>query len=171
MTDEEAIDIVLKFEGGFTDNPNDHGGPTNFGITAADFGRFLGQATPATADQVKNMTREQARAIYRKCYIEQPKFDQVSDPTLKLILIDSGVLFGTGRATRWLQQALNVTVDGVFGDKSKAALAAITDQARLAREVLGIRFQAIANIVVNDTSQIVLLRGWINRAVALLQDI
>jgi lysozyme family protein len=171
MTDDEVIDVVLKFEGGFTNNPSDHGGPTNFGITAADFGRFLGQATPATPDQVRNMTVEQARAIYRKCYIEQPKFDQVADPSLKLILIDSGVLFGTGRATRWLQQALNVTVDGVFGDKSRIALAAITDQTKLARQVLGIRFQAIAGIVANDTSQIVFLRGWINRAVALLQNV
>ena len=171
MTDDEAIDIVLNFEGGFTNNAKDHGGPTNFGITAADLGRFLNLPAPATAEQVEKMTRDQARAIYRQCYIEQPKFDQVSDSTLKLVLIDSGVLFGTGRATRWLQQALHVTVDGVFGDKTKAALAAIGDQAKLAKQVLGIRFQAIAGIVANDASQIVFLRGWINRAVVLLQNV
>jgi lysozyme family protein len=171
MSDDDVIDIVLQFEGGFVNNPDDHGGPTNFGITAADFGRFLAQATPATEEQVKNMTRDQARAIYRKSYIEQPKFDKITDPQLKLVLVDSGVLFGVGRATRWLQQALNVTVDGNFGVESQAALTAVADQTKLARQVLGIRFQAIADIVSNNTSQLVFLRGWINRAVTLLQNV
>jgi lysozyme family protein len=171
MTDDEVIDIVLQFEGGFVNNPNDHGGPTNFGITAADLGRFLKQTTPATEDQVRKMTAEQARAIYRKWYIDEPGFSDVTSSALKLVLIDSSVLFGVGRATRWLQQALNMTVDGDFGDKTKEALDAVQDQTKLARKVLGLRLQAIANIVSKDTSQLVFLRGWINRAVTLLQNV
>ncbi len=168
MTDDEILSYVLKFEGGFTDNPNDHGGPTNFGITAADYGQFLGQATPASAEQVRAMTRQEAVEIYRTRYIARPGFGPIADGNLKLVLVDSGVLFGTGRATRWLQQALGVAVDGTLGAQTTAALAACADVAKLTRKVLGLRFCAIADIVAANQSQLVFLRGWVNRAAALL---
>lgn len=169
MTDAEIIDHVLKFEGGFTDNPNDHGGPTNFGITAADFGSFLGLAGPATAQQVQGMTRDQAIAIYRDRYIAKPGYAAITDGNLKLVVVDSGVLFGTGRASRWLQQALGVSVDGVIGSQTTTALAGVTDFPMLTHRVIALRFRTIADIVVGNSSQLVFLRGWINRAAALLE--
>lgn len=168
MTDDQVLDYVLQFEGGFTNNPADHGGPTKFGITAADYGRFLGLPGPASAAQVSGMTREEAVSIYKQDYIAKPGFASVTDGTLKLVLVDSGVLFGTGRASRWLQQALKVGIDGVIGDETRNALAACPDQTKLARQVLGLRFGAIADIVANDHSQIVFLRGWVSRASSLL---
>jgi lysozyme family protein len=168
MTDDEILAYVLKFEGGFTNNANDHGGPTNFGITAAEYGRFLGQDAPASAAQVQAMTREQAIQIYRTRYIAQPGYAAIADGILKLVVVDSGVLFGTGRATRWLQQALGVGADGVIGPQTTGALSAATP-ALTARKVLALRFRAIADIVANDASQLVFLRGWTNRAAALLE--
>ena len=170
ITNDDILDQILQFEGGPTNDSNDHGGPTNFGITAADFGRFLGLAGPASADQVRNMTRAQALTIFRADYLTGPKFDQIIDDTLRLVLVDSGVLFGTGRATRWLQQALGtVSVDGGIGDKTLAALTACTDLPKLAREVLSLRFRSIADIVAGDSTQIRFLRGWVSRAASLLE--
>ena len=168
MTDDDIITYVLQFEGGYTDNPSDHGGPTNFGITASDFGRFLGLAGPATAEQVSNMTQPQAVAIYSKDYIAEPGFDSIADGAVRLVVVDSGVLFGTGRAARWLQQALGVGVDGVIGADTCNALGNCGDTAKLARDVLALRFRAIADIVARDQSQLVFLRGWISRAATLL---
>ena len=169
MTDDEIIDYVLKFEGGFTDNPNDRGGPTNFGITAADYGAFLGQPGPATAAQVRSMTRDQAIEIYRDRYIAHPGYAAIADGNLKLVVVDSGVLFGTGRATRWLQQALGVAADGAIGNQTTAALANVPDVAKLTHRVLGLRFRAIADIVAANASQLVFVRGWTNRAATLLE--
>src|SRR5262249_43654195 len=103
MTDDQIIDVILAYEGGFTNNPNDHGGPTNFGITAADYGRWLGRSTPASVDEVKAMDKDTARKIYQKWYIADPGFGNPMSDKLRLVLVDSGVLFGTGRATKWLQ--------------------------------------------------------------------
>src|SRR5215472_16629001 len=123
MTNEEIIDLILQSEGGFTNNPNDRGGPTNFGITAADYGRWLNKSAPATVDEVKGMDRSTARKIYEQWYIKDPQFDAITDDRLKLILVDSGVLHGVRRATIWLQLALGIhQPDGQIGPETLAAL-------------------------------------------------
>jgi lysozyme family protein len=170
MTDDDIIDVILKNEGGYTNNPHDCGGPTNFGITAAEYGAWLNKGAPATPDEVKAMDQATARAIYKKKYIEEPRFDQVADPNLKMVLVDSGVLFGVNRATVWLQLALGMArPDGKFGSTTAQALQACIAQRMLPKLVLGHRLQAIAEIVKNKPDQIIFLRGWINRAASLLE--
>jgi len=61
MTDDTIIDTILKYEGTYTNNLNDHGGPTNYGITAADYGRWRGKSAPATAEEVQAMDVATAR--------------------------------------------------------------------------------------------------------------
>jgi lysozyme family protein len=169
MTDDDIINLVLKHEGGFTNNPNDRGGPTNFGITAADYGRWLNKGAPATADEVKAMDVSVARAIYQKSYVKDPQFDLINDDKLRLILVDSGVLHGVKRATIWLQLSLGMAQpNGRIGTEELAALSNHKDPGKLPRLVLAHRFQAIAEIVKNKPTQIVFLLGWINRAVTLL---
>lgn len=171
MTDDDIVNVVLKYEGGYSNNPDDHGGPTNFGITAADYGRWLNKDGPATADEVQAMTVDVARDIYKKWYIADPGFDKVADDKLRLVLVDSGVLFGPARATIWLQQELGVTADGKFGPDTGNALAAFPTPEALPRRVLGRRFNSVAQIVSSDHSQIVFLAGWTNRAVGLLDQV
>lgn len=42
MTDDELIDGILEREGGFTNDPDDRGDPTSFGINAAAWGSYRG---------------------------------------------------------------------------------------------------------------------------------
>ena len=171
MNDDQIIDVILQFEGGFVNNQADRGGPTNFGITAAALGRWLGQSTAATIEQIHNLTVIDARKIYADWYIAKPGFAAITDGSLKLVLVDSGVLHGTARATKWLQQALNVAADGVFGNDTQSALDGCPDQVKLARRVLALRLRSIAGILAADTSQTIFLRGWVNRAATLLDYI
>jgi lysozyme family protein len=169
MTDDEIIDTILKYEGGFTNHPNDHGGPTNFGITAADYGRWMRKSGHATVDEVRTMPESTARNIYKKWYIEDAGFDRLTNDKLRLVLVDSGVLFGISRATKWLQQEIGVLpVDGKFREDTATALAKYSHPDLLPRRVLGRRLGAIADIVKRDPSQMVFLRGWISRAASLL---
>src|SRR4051794_36362256 len=60
---EKCFAFILQFEGGFTNDPKDPGGPTNLGITQATLSAFLGRQ--ATIAEVKALTPEKVAPIYR----------------------------------------------------------------------------------------------------------
>ena len=169
MTDDEIIQHILKFEGGFTNDPDDAGGPTNFGITAAEYGSFRKLGRTATVDEVRNMPIEDAIAIYKSRYIAQPNFAAIGDDRLRMILVDCGVLYGTKRAAMWLQTVLDVTPDGIVGQQTLNALNAAVDPQQVRKGVLGERIRTTADIVAGKPSHLKFLRGWTNRAVALFE--
>lgn len=168
QSQDDILDHVFKYEGGYTNNPADHGGPTNFGITAGDLGEWRQLGRSATAGEVQQLTRDEAKQIYTARYIERPRFDKIADLDLRLIVVDSGVLFGTARAARWLQSAVGADADGIIGDRTLAALNA-ADARDTAKRVLAQRFTAIGSILNNDHSQVVFAAGWLSRAADLLQ--
>lgn len=122
MNIEQALDDLLKVEGGYTNDPADSGGETNFGVTKAMADAF------GYVGAMKDMTVAQAKEIYRARYWVQPKFDQLYliDQDLALMLFDIGVNMGQATGVKFLQRALNVlnqggttypdmTVDGGLG--------------------------------------------------------
>lgn len=130
MSFDTCIDRVLGVEGGYVNDPNDSGGETNWGITigvARAFG-YLGA--------MKMMTRDQAKAIYRKRYWDVMMLDEICfplSPDIAHELFDTAVNRGPDAAARYLQRALNVlnkggtlyrdvTVDGHVGPMTVAAL-------------------------------------------------
>lgn len=123
-TIDSAIDAVLANEGGYVNNPNDKGGPTNFGITQAT------ARANGFAGDMRSMPREFAREVYRKQYVVAPGFDRVAvlSPAIAAELVDTGVNMGPDAATRFLQRALNLLtsevllMDGRIGPASLAAL-------------------------------------------------
>jgi lysozyme family protein len=135
MTDDDIIDLVLKFEGGFSDNKDDQGNwyttstgerrlaGTNFGITCAEIAKYLGK--DVTETDVRNFPKASAREIYAKAYIAKPGFETLPD-VIKAQVVDTGVNCGPGRAVTLMQTALNtlgykVAVDGGLGPKTRAA--------------------------------------------------
>ncbi len=111
-----AVEEVLRHEGGHVNDPRDPGGETKFGISKRSY------PTLAIAD----LTRDDAIAIYRRDFWDRLHGDDLP-PALALVVFDTAVNMGRERAVRLLQQALDVTVDGVLGPKtiSAAALAAL----------------------------------------------
>lgn len=87
---DRAIAFVLAVEGGYVEN--DAGkGPSNFGINAA--------AHPGV--DIKNLTREQAVAIYKSDYWEPLGLGALEAP-LAIAAFDTAVNMGTGRARLYL---------------------------------------------------------------------
>ena len=114
---DEIIEITLEHEGGYVHDPKDLGGETNFGIAK----RFYPDV------DIKNLTEEGAKEIYRKDYWDKNKVDDLPD-NLKHIYFDMCVNQGRGTAVRVLQRAINgkggdLKVDGGFGPGTKGALA------------------------------------------------
>lgn len=112
---DQAFAIVVGHEGGYVNNPADPGGETKYGISK--------RAYPNV--DIANLTLEQAEAIYKRDYWDKLYLD-TADASLALIAFDAAVNNGVGAATKWLQGALGVTADGIFGPQSQAALAAAT---------------------------------------------
>ncbi|MCC2654360.1 MAG: hypothetical protein K0Q60_4526 [Microvirga sp.] len=63
---EKAVEIVLQHEGGFVHHARDPGGATKFGITRETLSRVRGR--PVTIEDVRELTRAEALAIYRWLY-------------------------------------------------------------------------------------------------------
>jgi lysozyme family protein len=112
----QAIQITLKNEGGYVNNPLDSGGATNFGILQRDW--------PSV--NIAAITAEQAASWYQTTTQPQrfnnPLYSQINSQAILNKLFDMGVLFGVGSAVMMLQQVLQVTADGGFGPATLAAL-------------------------------------------------
>jgi lysozyme family protein len=135
---EAALKHVLAFEGGYSDHPRDPGGATNLGITIRVLERYRGR--PVTKDEVRTLTKKEARAIYRKFYWEPCRCGQL--PTgLDFAVFDCAVNQGVARATRFLQQAARVAVDGQIGSITLGAVQAADREALLA-EFISLRMQS-----------------------------
>ena len=127
----DTITALIQREGGYSNNPDDKGGETIWGITIA-----TAKAFGYTGDMA-SMTQQTARDIYAQRYWRQPRFDDValvSAPVAEEML-GTGVNMGTGTAGKFLQRALNVlnqgdktypnvSIDGAVGSMTLAALKA-----------------------------------------------
>jgi lysozyme family protein len=106
---EQRIDTlithVMQVEGGdtYTNDPDDAGKETRWGITVA-----AARACGYTG-AMKDLPEAVARAIYRKRYVNEPRFAEVFaiEPNIGAELIDTGVNMGTAVAAMFLQRWLN----------------------------------------------------------------
>lgn len=91
---------VLKDEGGYSNDPSDSGGATNFGITIADYKKYIN--SEGTPDDVRNMTVAQAGVIYKTRYWDALDCDNLPGGT-DYTVFDYGVNSGLGRPRKALQ--------------------------------------------------------------------
>jgi lysozyme family protein len=96
-----ALTNMLADEGGYTNNKNDAGGATNYGITIADYRLYIN--SKGTADDVKNMTVDQAKLIYKTKYWDKVKGDTLP-AGVDYCVFDYGVNSGIARAQKILQK-------------------------------------------------------------------
>lgn len=136
---EKALEFLFPSEGGYVNNKNDKGGPTNMGITQATLNSYRKRKGLPSKD-VKNITREEAKAIYYDDYWVTSGADRISDPNMAVAIFDTAVLHGPGTAKTFYNQSK--------GDLNK---------------FLQIRQESYDKIVANDPSQKIFYNGWNNR--------
>jgi lysozyme family protein len=112
-TFRRALDVVLQSEGGYVNDPDDSGGPTNLGITQASYNDWLRRHDWPIAD-VAQLKYEEAAAIYWSAYWSPAYCDKMPWP-LSLIHMDCAVNCGPHEAAKLLQRALGIPVDGIIG--------------------------------------------------------
>jgi lysozyme family protein len=88
--------------------------------------------------------------------------------------MDFAINSGASRAVKTLQQCLGVIVDGMFGRNSITAMAnyiTMHGLDNLCDRYLEEREEFFRNIVARDGSQMVFLKGWLNRLAKLRKEI
>ncbi|MGK9055294.1 glycoside hydrolase family 108 protein [Neorhizobium petrolearium] len=108
-----ALALMFGHEGGYVNAKTDRGGPTKYGVTHKTLAAYLGVPS-VTADRIKEMTRAEAEAIYRRSYWTQSGGD-VLPAGLDYGAFDFGVNSGPTTAVKKVQTVL--AAKGVYAGK------------------------------------------------------
>lgn len=113
-----CLQRLLKDEGGYSNTPGDNGGPTNYGITIADYRSYINKA--GTASDVKAMTVSQAATIYKAKYWDALNCDNLPSG-VDYTCFDYGVNSGLGRPRKALQrfksQVGTILIDSINNER------------------------------------------------------
>ena len=149
----EIIEKVLEHEGGYVNDPKDLGGETKYGITK----RFYPDI------DIKNLTIEQAKEIYKKDYWDKNKVESLPQ-NLWHIYFDMCVNMGKRTAVKVLQRAAvnkgrDIEVDGGLGPMTIGALKGVElDRVR------AFRVKYYVDLITARPEQEKFYLGWFRRA-------
>ncbi len=157
---DRALALTLAYEGGFSENPNDHGGATMKGVTQHVYDTYR-TAHHLTTQSVKLIGDDELHAIYRVGYWEPAGCDQMAWP-LCAAVFDWAVNSGVQRAVSELQLQVGVAADGQFGPNTLAAIDTVDAQS-LVEHYLKARRDFYHMLVARNSTQSVFLSGWLKR--------
>lgn len=173
---DRLLPFILSHEGvgvtnptGLVDIPGDPGGLTNWGISQKAYSRILMKAGYGDFPQsVRDLTREQAEAIYKNEYY-LTVFDELP-PAAALVTFDCEVNQGLG--IKILQRAIGVLDDGKWGPVSETALrVALRDVPKLVEELLWQRLAEYdRDAKPSMTFQSFLAKFWVPRLIRCRQE-
>lgn len=165
---DKALQFTLWAEGGYVNNKNDRGGPTNLGVTQSTYSHYLrmiGQSNKS----VTKITQDEARDVYLKLFFNLSGCQHLPLP-LACAVFDFAANSGPGRAVIYLQRIVGASADGDFGPKT---LEKVTEYIKnnsfdkLVDEYIWDRFNFFVDIGDNP-GQSGFLRGWLDRLITLV---
>ena len=155
MNFEEALEHVLKHEGGFVNHPKDPAGMTNLGVTKAVWDDCIKRES--TEDEMRNLKPADVIDLYKKLYWDRVKGDDLPSG-LNYCVFDAAVNSGTGRAAKWLQECVGAVADGAIGAKTLAKVKA-HDADALVNAYCDLRLNFLKSLKTFDTFG----KGWSRR--------
>jgi lysozyme family protein len=131
---DDCFRRLIDHEGGYVDNNSDPGGETKFGVSK--------RAYPDL--DIKNLSIEQAKAIYKRDYWDRAKCDLLPS-VVAFQVFDTAVNSGIGQSIRFLQRAAGVADDGQVGPMTLAAINRL-DPEQLAARFNGHRLEFLTKL-------------------------
>lgn len=179
---QPAIKFLLLNEGGFSNDPNDPGGATNYGISLR-YLRSLGAITAndlpsgdidhdGTVDikDILALTPEEAENIYQVYWWDKYNYGEIVDQSVATKTLDFGVNMGSAIGVKLLQLAchvlapsVSIQIDGLIGPYTLEIVNSLDPQ----RLLTAYEYQAVnfyTNLAKNKASLQKYLKGWITRA-------
>jgi len=156
---------VLHLEGGFVNHPADKGGPTKYGVilsTWKQYGYDKDNDGDIDADDVKELSEDDARYVAKKVFWDFFKADAIVSQSIAEFIVDWGYNSGRVLVAKKVQKLLNLVVDGAIGTLTVNAINNAIPKT-LFESLKQARKNFIEAIVKEKPSQKVFYKGWMNR--------
>lgn len=161
----KLVPFILQWEGGFVNDPDDLGGATNKGVTISTWkqvGYDKDGDGDIDVDDLRLITNQDAvNRVLKPHYWDRWRADEIVNQSIANILVD-WVWASGANGIRIPQQILGVTVDGVVGPKTIAALNSKDPEALFA-QIRQARVNFIEDICRKRPANKKFRSGWLNR--------
>ncbi|MFG1276626.1 glycosyl hydrolase 108 family protein [Xanthobacter autotrophicus] len=130
-----ALNAVLRHEGGYSNHPDDPGGPTMRGVIQRVYDGYR-RGKGLVVRPVREIEERELQEIYRRQYWDAIRADELPEG-IDYVVFDGAVNSGPAQSVKWLQRALGLPADGEMGAVTLAAArtAAETAPARLVDDI------------------------------------
>lgn len=160
MIDDLLMEIIQREGIKDTNNPNDSGGRTKYGISEKYHPEAWAKGSP---------TLEQAKDIYFNLYVVKPNLHRIQPEWLMAQVVDFGVHSGPATAIKHLQKILNVKDDGIFGSQTEDALKT-QNPSSINNRLVKSRVLMMSRLVQKRPKDLEFIFGWHNRALSFLRE-
>ena len=160
------IPLLFRWEGGYVNDPDDRGGPTNRGVTLSVWqthGIDINGDGRIDETDLKQMTQEEAvERILRPHYWNRWQADQIRSQAIANLLV--GWVWGSGKYGIVIPQGiLGVKQDSIVGNKTLSAVNNYPDQEELFYKFRNGKRDYLNRICLNHPPNKKFLKGWLNR--------
>lgn len=165
---DEALDHLLAEEGGWSDNPNDRGGKTMWGVTQATYSSYR-KKIGKPSQSVRLITKGECRALYTTEYWEASGCHKLPWP-ISYLVFDAAVNSGPSRGVKWMQAGLGLKPDGQVGQQTISAATTAVQEGDSTKilAIVDARVEFLARLVQGTPSQATFLLGWWRRTLRVL---
>lgn len=180
----KAFIITLGNEGGYSNDPNDQGGETIFGVARKknpswDGWILLDNFKKDTLNFPKNALADSSilshvKTLYKKSYWDVHLLDSMNSQDIANELFDTGVNMGTGKAASFLLLALDllnragkdyadVPTDGIINASDISVVNAHKRPQNILKTLNGLQFMHYYTITKDNPKFEDYFNGWLNR--------
>ena len=155
---------MLAFEGGFVNDPRDHGHETNMGVTLATWksmGYDKNNDGIIDRQDIKMLTRDDVLMVLRRGYWNRWAADLIDNQSIAEQLVDWTWTSGKWGII-WPQRLLEIRADGMVGNYTLAKVNSASP-AQFHSQVQLARVAFAHETCGRDPSQGKFLKGWLNR--------
>jgi lysozyme family protein len=162
----KLIPFILKWEGGYVNDPNDLGGATNMGVTLKTWQNVgydkTGDGVIDEEDLKQIFVQDVIDCVLKPHYWDRWQADKIWNQSVANLLVDWLWASGT-TAVKTVQKVLNLTSDGIVGEKTLAAINNYPNQLELFDKIKTERIAYIERICQSRPANKRYKKGWLNR--------